>query len=76
MKLSFCSEETRKFYQKLYASRNCFVPKAGKCRDKDGSLSMDICKVIKRWKHHFDEHQDKGRNSGTKEVQESGRNNS
>ncbi|XP_062710115.1 uncharacterized protein LOC109427478 [Aedes albopictus] len=30
------SQETRKFYQKLNASRNGFVPQAELCRDKDG----------------------------------------
>ncbi|KRF97428.1 uncharacterized protein Dwil_GK26988, partial [Drosophila willistoni] len=50
------SQETRRFYQKLNASRNGFVPRAEMCRDKDGSILTDEREVIERWKQHFDEH--------------------
>lgn len=50
------SHETRKFYQKLNASRTGFVPRAEMCRDKDGSILTDDREVTERWKQHFDEH--------------------
>ena len=56
MELLCRSQETRKFYQKLNASRNGFVPRAEICRDKDGGLLTDGREVIERWKQHFGEH--------------------
>ena len=50
------SQETRRFYQKLNASRKGFVPRAEMCRDKDGSILTDDREVTERWKQHFDEH--------------------
>ena len=50
------SQETHKFYKKLNASRNGFVPQADMCRGVDGSLLMDEQEVINRWKQHFNEH--------------------
>ncbi|XP_065094358.1 uncharacterized protein LOC135714872 [Ochlerotatus camptorhynchus] len=56
MELLCCSQETRKFYQKLNASRNGFVPRAEMCKNKDGSLLTNEREVIERWKQHFDAH--------------------
>ncbi|XP_058064586.1 uncharacterized protein LOC131214225 [Anopheles bellator] len=50
------SQETRKFYQKLNASRRGFVPRAEMCRDKDGSILTGDREVTERWKQHYDEH--------------------
>jgi endonuclease/exonuclease/phosphatase family metal-dependent hydrolase len=50
------SHETRKFYQKLNASRKGFVPRAEMCRDKDGRILTDDREVTERWKQHFNEH--------------------
>ncbi|XP_058816777.1 uncharacterized protein LOC131680072 [Topomyia yanbarensis] len=41
MELLFRSQNTRKFYQKLNASRKGFVPQAEICRDKNKSLLTD-----------------------------------
>ncbi|XP_062701064.1 uncharacterized protein LOC134285059 [Aedes albopictus] len=59
------SQETRKFYQKLNASRNGFVPRAEICRDKDGGLLTDGRGVIERWKQYFDQHLNGVENVGT-----------
>ncbi|XP_055633640.1 uncharacterized protein LOC129773983 [Toxorhynchites rutilus septentrionalis] len=50
------SHETRKFYQKLNASRKGFVPRAERCRNKNGSILMNQREVTERWRQHFDEH--------------------
>ncbi|XP_058839558.1 uncharacterized protein LOC131695048 [Topomyia yanbarensis] len=65
MELLCRSQDTRKFYQKLNASRKGFVSQAGICRDKDGSLLTDNHEVIERWKQHFDEHLNGEKNMGT-----------
>ncbi|XP_062717045.1 uncharacterized protein LOC134292171 [Aedes albopictus] len=65
MELLCRSQETRKFYQKLNASRNGFVPRAEICRDKDGGLLTDGREVIERWKQHFDQHLNGVENVGT-----------
>ena len=65
-------QETRKFYKKLHASRNGFVPQANMCRGVDGSLLTDEQEVINRWKQHFDEHLNGakgGRAGGRKRLQ-------
>ena len=56
MEQLYRSNETRKFYKKLSASRNGFVPRAEICRDKEGGILTDEREVIERWKQHFDEH--------------------
>ena len=56
MEQLYRSQETRKFYKKLNASRNGFVPQADMCRGVDGSLLTDEQEVINRWRQHFDEH--------------------
>ncbi|XP_062704877.1 uncharacterized protein LOC134287218 [Aedes albopictus] len=61
------SQETRKFYQKLNASRKGYVPQAEICRDKEGSLLTDKREVIERWKQHFDEHLNGEENVGTED---------
>ena len=43
------SNETRKFYKKLNGSRKGFVPRAEKCRDKDGGILSDEREVSERW---------------------------
>ncbi|XP_062707718.1 uncharacterized protein LOC134288053 [Aedes albopictus] len=65
MELLCRSQEKRKFYQKLNASRNGFVPRAEICRDKDGGLLTDGREVIERWKQHFDQHLNGVENVGT-----------
>ncbi|XP_065080620.1 uncharacterized protein LOC135703351 [Ochlerotatus camptorhynchus] len=65
MELLCRSQETRKFYQKLNASRHGFVPRAEMCKDKDGSLLTDGREVIERWKQHFDAHLNGEENVGT-----------
>ncbi|XP_062714037.1 uncharacterized protein LOC134290845 [Aedes albopictus] len=67
MELLCRSQETRKFYQKLNASRKGYVPQAEICRDKDGSLLTDKREVIERWKQHFDEHLNGEENVGTED---------
>ena len=70
MEQLYRSQETRKFYKKLNASRKGFVPRAEMCRDKDGGILTDEREVIERWKQHYDghlncaeaEHQDGRRN--------------
>jgi len=56
MELLYRSQETRKFYKKLKAPQNDFVPRDEMCRSSDGSLLTDECEVIERWRQHFDEH--------------------
>ncbi|XP_062710555.1 uncharacterized protein LOC134288750 [Aedes albopictus] len=65
MELLCRSQETRKFYQKLNASRNGFVPRAEICRDEDGGLLTDGREVIERWKQYFDQHLNGVENVGT-----------
>ncbi|XP_062716068.1 uncharacterized protein LOC134291831 [Aedes albopictus] len=67
MELLCRSQETRKFYQKLNASRKGYVPQAEICRDKEGSLLTDKREVIERWKQHFDEHLNGEENVGTED---------
>ncbi|XP_058817605.1 uncharacterized protein LOC131680905 [Topomyia yanbarensis] len=65
MELLYRSQDIRKFYQKLNASRKGFVPQTEICRDKDGSLLTDNRAVIGRWEQHFDEHLNGAENVGT-----------
>ena len=65
------SQDTRKFYQKLNASRKGFVPRAEMCRDKDGSILTDERVVIERWKQHYEEHLNGAESTGS-ESQGSG----
>ncbi|XP_065078800.1 uncharacterized protein LOC135701797 [Ochlerotatus camptorhynchus] len=70
MEQLYRSQEIRKIYKKLNASRQGFVVRAEMSRDKEGGILTDEREVIERWKQHYDEHL-----NGTKAEDQGGRRN-
>lgn len=68
LELLFRSNNTRKFYKRLNASRKGYIPRADICRDLQGGLLTETGEVIERWRQHYDEH------LNSAEAEESGEN--